>query len=183
MSETDAQQYADATEQMTFDLTRNVNYLLRRAHARADLLFNDAMADLGLTPRQAALLHAVDRYEGGNISVLTVLTGMDRGTLSEMTPRLVQRGLLDQRRSTDDGRAKALYLTERGAELVRLARERTDDLRARVLEPLPPEYHELFIKMLSQMVGLESETRILNNIPLKTAPSNSNDSGSIGNES
>lgn len=143
-----------------FDLTHNVNFLLRLAHARGDLLFNDAMADLDLTPRQAALLHAVDLCAGGNISALTVLTGMDRGTLSEMTPRLVKRGLIDRRPSPADGRSKALYLTEEGRVLLRLARRRTADLRDRVLDPLPPEYHQLFIKMLAQMVGLETETRV-----------------------
>ncbi|MBO9523754.1 MAG: winged helix-turn-helix transcriptional regulator [Nocardioidaceae bacterium] len=144
-----------------FDLTHNVNFLLRLAHARGDLLFNEAMADLDLTPRQAALLHAVDRCAGGNISMLTGLTGMDRGTLSEMTPRLVKRGLIDRRPAPGDGRAKALYLTDAGVELLRLARERTAGLRDQVLDPLPPEYHELFVKMLAQMVGLETETRVI----------------------
>lgn len=143
----------------SFDLTANVNYLLRRAHAHADRLFNEAMEDLGVTPRQAALLYAVQRCEGGNISQLTRLTGMDRGTLSEMTPRLVKRGLLSRVRAESDGRAKSLYLSEQGAALVAQVTERTQDLRERVLAPLPPEYHALFIKMLSLLVGLETETR------------------------
>lgn len=142
-----------------FDLTNNVNYLLRRAHARADQLFDEAMQDLGLTPRQAALLYGVQRCEGVNISALIGLTGMDRGTLSEMVPRLTKRGLLERQLAKDDGRAIALYLTERGAELVDLATERTAGLQAKVLEPLPVEYHRLFIKMLSLFVGLTVETQ------------------------
>lgn len=158
-----------------FDLSHNVNFLIRLAHARGDLLFNEAMGDLDLTPRQAALLHAVDRCEGGNISVLTVVTGMDRGTLSEMIPRLVKRGLLDRRPAPGDGRAKALYLTEEGAALLRLARQRTASLRERVLETMPPEYHELFVKMLAQMVGLESETRVVHDLAIRTGVATAND--------
>ena len=142
-----------------FDLTNNINYLLRRAHARADQLFDEAMQDLGLTPRQAALLYGVQRCEGGSISALTALTGMDRGTLSEMVPRLTKRGLLERRLAKDDGRAIALYLTETGAELVDLATQRTAALQAKVLEPLPVEYRLLFIKMLSLFVGLTVETQ------------------------
>lgn len=148
-----------AADAPPFDLTNNVNYLLRRAHARADQLFDEAMQDLGLTPRQAALLYGVQRCEGGSISALTSLTGMDRGTLSEMVPRLTKRGLLERRLAKDDGRAIALYLTPAGAELVDQATKRTAALQASVLEPLPSEYRPLFIKMLSLLVGLTVETR------------------------
>ncbi|WP_181257314.1 MarR family winged helix-turn-helix transcriptional regulator [Pseudaminobacter soli (ex Li et al. 2025)] len=142
-----------------FELTRNVNYLLRRAHARADRLFDKAMQDIGLTPRQAALLYGVRRCRGGSISDLTALTGMDRGTLSEMVPRLMKRGLLEKKLAKDDGRAMALYLTKEGAGLVDLVIERTASLQAEVLDPLPHEYHELFVKMLSLFVGLTVETQ------------------------
>lgn len=156
---------AESGLELEFDLTSNVNYLLRRAHTHADRLFGEAMSDLGITPRQAALLYAVGHHEGGNISTLVRLTGMDRGTLSEMTPRLVQRGLLSRTRAKGDGRAKSLYLSPEGAAIVRRVTERTQDLQAKVLENLPPEYHELLIKMLSLLVGLESETRTRTDIP------------------
>ncbi|MFD4971678.1 MarR family winged helix-turn-helix transcriptional regulator [Streptomyces sp. NPDC058424] len=155
---------ADSELPDRFDLSHNVNFLLRLAHARGDLLFNEAMGDLDLTPRQAALLHAVDRCEGGNISVLTVVTGMDRGTLSEMTPRLVKRGLLNRRPAPGDRRAKSLYLTPDGVALLRLARQRTASLRERVLASMPVEYRDLFVKMLAQMVGLETETRVVHDL-------------------
>lgn len=142
-----------------FDLTTNVNYLLRRAHSRADKLFGEAMADIGLTPRQAALLYAVGLCPGGSISTLTRITGMDRGTLSEMSPRMVARGLLLRRQDENDGRAMALYLSEHGAELVRQVTLRSRTLPEKVLEPLPVEYRELFIKMLLLLTGIEVETR------------------------
>lgn len=143
----------------SFDLTSNVNYLLRRAHSRADKLFGEAMADIGLTPRQAALLYAVGVCPGGSISMLTRITGMDRGTLSEISPRMVARGLLLRRQDENDGRAKSLYLSKEGAELVHQVTLRSQSLPAQVLEPLPPEYHDLFIKMLMLLVGIETETR------------------------
>ncbi|MFS8050181.1 MarR family winged helix-turn-helix transcriptional regulator [Rhizobium sp. BR 314] len=149
----------DGTGEQSFELTRNVNYLLRRAHTRADRLFDQAMQNVGITPRQAAVLYGVRRCEGGSISDLTSLTGMDRGTLSEMVPRLMKRGLLEKRLAKDDGRAMALYLTREGAELVDLVIAQTSALQAQVLEPLPREYHELFIKMLSLLIGLTVETQ------------------------
>ncbi|MDH7799204.1 MULTISPECIES: MarR family winged helix-turn-helix transcriptional regulator [unclassified Beijerinckia] len=160
MKNTASQSDIDQVNSEPFDLTRNVNYLLRRAHARADQLFDGAMADLGLTPRQAALLYGVKICEGGSISALTIFTGMDRGTVSEMVPRLISRRLLERRPAKEDGRAMALYLTELGSELVDAATERTAALQAKVLATLPSEYRDLFMKMLLLMVGLEVQTRI-----------------------
>lgn len=149
-----------AERQPEFDLEANVNYLLRRAHSRADQLFKEVMSGLGVTPRQAALLYGVEQWAGGSISNLTQLTGMDRGTLSEMVPRLVQRGLIDQTQAATDGRAMALSLTETGLQTVRALRERTPELQDRVLSTLPIEYHDLFIKMLALMVETETEIRV-----------------------
>ena len=143
----------------SFDLSSNVNYLLRRAHQHADDLFADAMAGLDVTPRQATLLFEIGQNVGISLSQLAHLSGVDRGTISEMVPRLERRGLLIQRRADDDGRAKALTLTPAGETLVRDAVCRTEGLAKRVLSSLPEEYRQLFLKMLSQLVGLEVETR------------------------
>jgi hypothetical protein len=33
---------------------------------------------------------------------------------------------------------------------------------------MPEEYHDLFVKMLAQLVGLETETRIVHDLPTVT---------------
>jgi DNA-binding MarR family transcriptional regulator len=144
---------------LDFQLDANINFLLRRAHARADYLFNRVMAETGLTPRQAAIVNAAESAPGCSLSDLSRLTGVDRGTIAEMVPRLVRRGLLIQTRASDDGRAKALTCTDAGAAALREMRERTPALRAEVLRPLPVEYHELLIKMLRLLLGIEHEAR------------------------
>lgn len=162
MSEGQKPEAATSNASASFRLVENINYLLRRAHSRADQLFNEMMSELGVTPRQAALLYGVEHHSGGSISKLTQLTGMDRGTLSEMVPRLVRRGLITQSRAESDGRAMALALTAQGREVVRQLHEHTPVLEAKVLSTLPPEYHELFTKMLALMVGIETEVRVRN---------------------
>jgi DNA-binding MarR family transcriptional regulator len=143
----------------SFDLTSNVNYLLRRAHQRADELFAEAMTGLHVTPRQAALLFVIGRYQGSSLSELSRSSGIDRGTISEMVPRLERRGLLVQRKAENDGRAKSLVLTAEGDRLVRDVIVRTEGLQRRVLHLLPVEYHQLLVKTLRQIIGLEVETR------------------------
>lgn len=144
----------------SFDLSNNVNYLLRRAHQRAEDLFAEAMNGLDVTPRQATLLYTIGQNAGTSLSELTRVSGIDRGTISEMVPRMERRGLLVQAKADDDRRAKALWLTPSGEELVREVVARTEGgLADRVLSTLPHEYHQLFIKMLMQLVGLEVESR------------------------
>jgi DNA-binding MarR family transcriptional regulator len=145
-----------------FDLYTNVNHLLRRAHQRAEAIFAETMEGLDITPRQATLLYVVLHNPGASLSDVVQLGGMDRGTTSEMVPRMVRRGLLVESRAADDGRAKALTITDEGAELISAVIERTADVREAVLSTLPPEYHALFIKMLSLMIGLETEVRSVN---------------------
>lgn len=148
-----------ASSEESFNLSSNVNYLLRRAHQRADDLFADAMRGLDVTPRQATLLYTIGQNAGTSLSELTRVSGVDRGTISEMVPRMERRGLLVQARA-DDGRAKALTLTPSGEAIVCEVVARTEGLVDRVLSTLPHEYHELFIKMLKLLVGLEVESRI-----------------------
>lgn len=142
-----------------FNLASNVNYLLRRAHARADFIFNQLMAEVGLTPRQAAILYATRAAPGCRLTDLSRITGIDRGTIAEMVPRLIRRGLLVQTRSSTDGRAKALFCTDAGKAAFRFVLERTPELTREVLGFLPEEYHPLLVKMTRQIVGLERETR------------------------
>lgn len=151
---------SSASPEESFDLSSNINYLLRRAHHRADDLFAEAMKGLDVTPRQATLLFTIGQNAGTSLSELTRASGVDRGTISEMVPRMEQRGVLVQARADDDGRAKALWLTPSGEALVREVVARTEGLVDHVLSTLPHEYHELLIKMLKQLVGLETESRI-----------------------
>ncbi|MBO9523743.1 MAG: winged helix DNA-binding protein [Nocardioidaceae bacterium] len=140
-----------------FDLFTNVNYLLRRAHQRAEGIFAEAMDGLDVTPRQATLLYVVREHPGASLTEVTQLGGMDRGTISEMVPRMVKRGLLTETRHAEDGRAKALTITAEGSALVDAVVERTAGVADEVLGTLPPEYHPLFVKMLSLMIGLERD--------------------------
>ncbi|MHB1570413.1 MAG: hypothetical protein ACYC0H_14585, partial [Solirubrobacteraceae bacterium] len=51
-----------------FDLTNSVTHLLRRAHTRADALFDEVMCTGELTPRQTALLVASHQHPGATMA-------------------------------------------------------------------------------------------------------------------
>lgn len=91
-------------------------HLLHRAAQAADQRLLEALAELGMTPRQFALLHAVATGAGQSQTMLVHRTGVDRSTLAEMVRRLIDRRWIQRRRDPGDTRAYMVELTPAGAE-------------------------------------------------------------------
>lgn len=138
-----------------FRLDTNVSHLLRRAHFRAEGLFTANLEDSGLTPRQKALLIASYQHPGATLNHLAEQIVLDRQTTAEMAQRLVARGLLEQRRSTNDRRAYAVWVTRAAVDLLRVVMPRDADVQEQILAPLPSEYRALFLKCLRLMTSTE----------------------------
>lgn len=138
-----------------FRLDSNVSHLLRRAHFRAEGLFVANLQDSGLTPRQKALLIASYQNPGSTLSNLAEQIVLDRQTTAEMAQRLVARSLLEQRRSTNDRRAYAMWVTPSGVDLLRVVMPRDAEVQEDILAPLPLEYRPLFLKCLHLMTAGE----------------------------
>lgn len=138
-----------------FDLTVTTSHLLRRAHFRAEALFQEIMQAGDLTPRQMAVLCAAYQRPGSTLAELSDAIAVDRNTLAGMLPRLIERGLIERRRSADDARAWSIFIRPAGNEVLRQVVPNNVALQAAILGPLPPEYRPLFIKCLRLMNSLE----------------------------
>jgi DNA-binding MarR family transcriptional regulator len=141
----------------SFVLTENVTHLLRRAHFRAEALFAEEFGDVGITPRQKALLIAAAQHPGSTVSQLANEIALDRQSAAEMLHRMVDRGYLKLHKSEQDRRAYAVDITPSGHEILVRVMPRDHELEERVLAPLPVEYRALFKKCLRLMVGLDVE--------------------------
>jgi DNA-binding MarR family transcriptional regulator len=138
-----------------FDLTVTTSHLLRRAHFRAEGLFQEIMQAGDITPRQMAALCAAYQRPGATVAELADSIAVDRNTLAAMLPRMIERGLIERRRSADDARAWSIVITDAGTDLLRRVVPNNVRLQAEILRPLPPEYQPLFIKCLRLMSSLE----------------------------
>jgi DNA-binding MarR family transcriptional regulator len=137
-----------------FELTDIASHLLRRAHFRAEELFAAEIGDLGLTPRQKALLIVAYRHPGSNQGDLADRIAVDRNTFAEMLARMVKSGLLRRSPDPEDGRAKRVFITIRGIELLKRVMPLDRRVEEQVMAPLSPEYRPLFLKCLRMMVGV-----------------------------
>jgi len=138
-----------------FVLTDIVSHLLRRAHFRAEEIFNEELGSSGLTPRQKALLVTAYQNPGANQNALAEKIAIDRNSFAEMLARMVARGYIRRERSPDDGRAYQITITDKGLRVLEQVLPGDAVVEKRVMEPLPPELRPLFVKCLRIMVGLE----------------------------
>lgn len=134
-----------------------LSHLLRRAHFRAEAIFEEEIgSEFGITPRQKALLITVHQRPGSTVNDLAEAIAIDRVSGADIIARLANRGLVRRERSTTDGRAWAVTITDEGLALLDAVMPRDAEVERRVLEPLPAEYRLLFAKCLRLMTGIES---------------------------
>lgn len=127
-------------------------HLLHRAGQRADELFADSVGKSDLTPRQFAVLRAVADTEEPSQTTLVDMTGIDRSTLADIVRRLVERRLLQRKRTKHDARMYAVRLTASGQTALKGAEpaaRKTDD---KLLAALSASERDQFVKLLSRIV-------------------------------
>ena len=88
--------------------------LLHRASQLAEDCFARLLPNVDVTPRQVAVLAAIDKNDGVSQTYICNITGVDRSTLADIVRRLVVRKLVRRKRSKLDARAYELHVTEEG---------------------------------------------------------------------
>lgn len=115
-------------------LERSPSHLLHRALQRALDIYAEELGDAGITQRQFAVLAAAAERDGATQADLVRTTGIDRSTLADMARRMIGKGLLERERSSLDGRANAVRLTEAGRRTLGEAQPRMAAADARLLK-------------------------------------------------
>lgn len=93
-------------------------HFVRRLHQIATAHFAECTRDSGLTPVQYATLVAAQSSPGIDQRSLSGLVAFDRSTIGDVVQRLEQRGLLRREDGQIDRRAKQVFLSDKGAELL-----------------------------------------------------------------
>jgi len=84
--------------------------------------YDRALAPVGITTSQYAILSRVDREGPQPLGVLAARLALDRSTLSRELRPLVEGGLLADGRDAADARRRVVALTRGGAATVKRAR-------------------------------------------------------------
>lgn len=127
-------------------LNRSVLHLLYRAMQCASNMFENEIQIM--TPRQFAVLAALDGLEGASQAELTKHTGIDRSTLSEVVQRILAKGFVVRRRSTTDRRAYSVKLTRSGRNKLAQVRPAVDRVDEQILSMIPARQRDAFVNAL-----------------------------------
>ncbi|MFI9048528.1 MarR family winged helix-turn-helix transcriptional regulator [Streptomyces sp. NPDC053427] len=115
-------------------LTAAPGYQVRRLY-QAYLAIWVRAVDATLTGPQFAVLTAVDAAPGRDQRSMASAVALDTSTMADVARRLENRGLLERRTDTADGRRKLLHLTDEGERTLRDAHDRARRLDERLLQP------------------------------------------------
>lgn len=127
-------------------------HLLHRAGQCADDLFARNVGKSDLTPRQFAVLRMVAKVEDLSQTALVEATGIDRSTLADIVRRLVDRNLLQRKRTRQDARTYAVRLTASGRNALNSAMPAASTTDEAVLGALPAGQRKDFLSALQRIV-------------------------------
>jgi DNA-binding MarR family transcriptional regulator len=127
-------------------------HLLHRAGQCADEMFAVTVGEVGLTPRQYAVMAAIADSDEPSQTTLVERTGIDRSTMADIVRRLTSRGLVQRRRTRRDARRYAVRLTDKGEGALRLAEPAARSTDERLLSALPATQRDAFLRSLARIV-------------------------------
>ena len=141
-------------------LDQSPSHLLHRALQRALDIYAEEFGEGGITQRQFAVLAAADERDGATQADLVRITGIDRSTLADMARRMMGKDLLERQRSTLDGRANAVRVTEAGRAALAEARPKMAAADTRLLKLISGGGRRAtFISLLHDLVKTGAEPK------------------------
>ena len=95
-----------------YNMAEHPGYLIRRAHQRATMVFQQVMNDRDLTPTQMAALVTLMKHGSMSQNQLGRTCAMDPSTISLVIGKLLKRKLVERTSSEDDRRMLIIQLTD-----------------------------------------------------------------------
>lgn len=130
----------------------SASHLLHRAEQVATDIFSRVAPAGILTPRQYAILAAIEANQGLSQTGLVENTGIDRSTLADIVRRMLDKGFVQRERTVDDARAYAVRLTRKGSNMLKRMRPYADQVDQQIVEAIPAEHRKVFLSVLNHMV-------------------------------
>jgi len=126
-------------------------FLLRRAHQISVAIFENACADIDLTPAQFSVLTALFARPGYDQTSLARALGMDKVTVSHLLRGLEGRGLVRRAATEQSRRSLSISLTDAGTALLDQAEPRVERAYRQLLSPLDKAQQKQLLELLNTL--------------------------------
>lgn len=133
-------------------LSGDLCWLLSRASHALMTEFSAALEDFELSPREHAVLTAAMCGENTQTELARTI-GLDKTTMVVTVDELEAAGLAERVPSPTDRRARVIKVTPAGERMVAAADEILNRVREDVLEGLPEEEREVFLRCLGKLAS------------------------------
>ena len=127
-------------------------HLIRRLNQISVSLFQERMRelDLDLTPVQYAALSLLREKSGVDQATLAGLIAYDRATMGGVIDRLENKGLVRRQVNARDRRARELFITEAGLDLLDKVTPEVAAIQDDMLPGLSPEERATFLRLAAK---------------------------------
>jgi DNA-binding MarR family transcriptional regulator len=136
-----------------YELSTHPAHVIRRAHQRATMLFQETIGEHDLTPTQMAALATIMKHGELSQNELGRRTAMDPSTISIVIRKLLKNGFVARSASSADQRLSLIRLTEEGIRFTLPLLTKSVAVGNRVLAPLKPSERTRFMEMLFRVVN------------------------------
>ncbi len=96
--------------------------------------------------------------ESSTMSEIAEYLGLAMSTATGVADRLVQKGFIQRKRSTEDRRLVEVELTDKGQEIHNWHLKQHDRVSQRLLEQLDKKDQDTFIKLIRKIIEKSNET-------------------------
>jgi DNA-binding MarR family transcriptional regulator len=134
--------------------------------------FTETLAPLGLEPKEFALMRAVSVAEGQTQQAIAAGLQIPASRMVALVDTLEERGIVERRHNPRDRRARELYLTSSGAELLGEAFARASALEQEICAGMSAVERDQLLELLQRVgaalgvaPGVHAATRTLADSP------------------
>jgi DNA-binding MarR family transcriptional regulator len=136
-------------------LAERLGYLLKHAQLRFFELSASALAPLGVSGQEAAVLRAIDCPEPMSQGDIAIRMRIDRTTMVALIDDLERKGLAQRRQDPGDRRKNVVELTGTGRDILRRANQVAAEAEQTFLSPLAAEDRERFMTALRALTAAD----------------------------
>ena len=131
-------------------------HLIRRLSQQFSAAVTDAIKPFHITRPQLVVLTFIYRHPDTDQKTIAIRQSMDGPTTAEVVRRLLEKGLVDRRRSDIDKRANVLNLTPKGAEVAEACLPLAWAAHESCLTNLTKGERLEFLRLASKLLGVSN---------------------------
>ncbi len=130
---------------------RSVGFLISQLGFFSSKRFMEALAPVGIDPREFSLLRFVAASEGSSQQALAERIAIPPSRMVALVDHLEEAGLLERRPDPEDRRVRGLHLTRKGRGALERAGKIAIDYETQLCAGINREERELLIDLLQKL--------------------------------